>query len=506
VVAGYTACGVTWVDPAEVKRRGLSRYLGRALADVRAALAAEAEPLPAGVREHRVADLIRSSLFLSLQAGLQVHEQLQRAESIGGPRSTNPAWLPRALVMTSLASDLYLSYKALRQRAREYPELVRPRDWELQHERSATRIHDAAVSLSGTLIKAGQLASVRGDLLPAAYIRHLARLQDRVPPRPWRVMEAAIAHELGGPLSGVFERVEHQPLAAGSLGQVHRARLRSGRMVAVKIRYPDIQALVRADLAALEVIVAALAQLEPDLSLRPLLDHLEATLPIELDLDHEATAMARLRHALQGRDDVLIPEVVAELSTRRLIVMELAEGIKITDRTGLERAGIDPRGVARLLNDVYAQQLLELGILHADPHPGNLLVQPGPRLVLLDHGLTLAVSPELVTAMSQIVRAAVGGDVVGLIDGLRRAGFPIGPEPDLGTLLELAGVLLGNQAASDAASLGRRLKAAAGEVPVELLMVGRALTMLSGITRELDPELDVLQVARAHATVGDPGP
>jgi predicted unusual protein kinase regulating ubiquinone biosynthesis (AarF/ABC1/UbiB family) len=479
---------------SELTRRGISRYVQRALADIDATLGHEAEPLPNELRRKRVGDLVRSSLFLSLQAGLQIRERLTR-----GQARTPSGWLPRALVMTSVAGDLYLGYRALRARSRTAPHLVRPRDWELQHERGATRILDAAESLGGTLIKACQVASVRGDLLPAAYVRRLASLQDRVPPQPWHIIESAIASEIGWPLSRHFDRIEHRPLAAGSLGQVHRAWLRDGRAVAVKIRYPDIQQLIDADLASLEAIVVALAQLEPDLRLRPVLDHLKATLPVELDLGHEAIAMTRLRDALQDRTDVLIPRVVRGLSTRRMIVMDLVDGIKITDRAGLEDAGIDPSAVARLVNDVYAQQLFELGILHADPHPGNVLVQPGPRLVLLDHGLTIQLSPSLVSALCQIVRSIVGGDFDGLAAGLRQAGFPVGPEADLGTLLELAGVLFGTQSAGDGADIGRRLGQAVGELPVELLTVGRAFSLLSGITRTLDSELDVLDIAYAHA-------
>src|SRR5947208_3049019 len=194
-------------------------------------------------------------------------------------------------------------------------------------------------------------------------------------------------------------------VAAAWIAQVHRARLHDGREVAVKVQYPDIENLVATDLAVLEQIVKAIARLAPAIQLQPIVDYLQETLPLELDFRHEAESMTALRTALAHRSDALVPTVVPELSTERLLVMDYIEGIKITDREALEQAGISPHEVARLLNELYAEQMLHLGILHADPHPGNLRVQPGPRLVLLDHGLPVPLAPSLVEALRKMVQA-----------------------------------------------------------------------------------------------------
>ena len=401
-------------------------------------------------------------------------------------------------MLVALATDLYVEYAVLRNRARRWPALVRPRDWELLHVRGAMRVLDTAKAMGGTLIKLGQLASVRGDLLPAAYVQTLSSLQDRVPPRPWPIVEQALAAQLGQPPEAVFARIETAPLAAASLAQVHRAWLRgSERSVALKLQYPDIRGLVEADLGALEGIVRALARLEPGLRLQPVLDHLRATLPLELDFAHEARAMTALRQALSHRLDTLIPQVIVPLSTDQLIVMDYVEGIKITDRVALERAGIEPRQVARLLNEVYAEQVLRLGRLHADPHPGNLFVQPGPRLVMLDHGLTVKLRPALVSALSAMVRAMRAGDFAGLAAAMAQVGFPV--EMDLPSLLEAAGILFGTGAAEAVPDIGRRLARMIGDVPPELITVSRALSLLAGITRTLDPELDVLEIVGRYA-------
>jgi predicted unusual protein kinase regulating ubiquinone biosynthesis (AarF/ABC1/UbiB family) len=494
---------VSWVDDDLVAQSDASRRVERILDDVIDALALEEQTPSTRTLLARAGDLARSSLFLWWEASLQAQELQARAQRHAGlTRAGAPRWLPRSLALVVLAADLYAGYSALRNRAKRSPQTIGPRDWDLQHQRGATRVLDTAISLGGTLIKAGQFASVRGDLLPAQYVTRLAALQDRVPPHSWTVIRRTLTAELGTSIDEVFEHVDHQPVGAASLAQVHAACLRgSGERVALKVQYPEIGGLVGTDLAAFNGILRVLCRLEPTLRLQPIVDHLRATLPLELDFEREACEMSELRRALSHRTDVVVPSIVPELCTPRLVTMEFVEGIKITDRTGLEQAGIDPRAVARLLNEVYAEQLLQLGRLHADPHPGNLLVQPGPRLVLLDHGLTLELSPTLVAAIGTMVRALVSGDFAALGDGLAQAGFPVTPSTDIVSLLQLAGVLLG-AAGTRPGDVGRKLGEAIGDVPLELITVGRALSLLTGITQALDPTLDVLEIVSRYAPVG----
>ena len=386
----------------------------------------------------RLGALARSNGFLWLEASLRGLEQYSRAVPITR-RAT------RASVLLTLAADLVSGYTLLDQRRRLSPTLVQPQDWEWQHERSALRLRDTAAALGGTLIKASQFASTRPDMLPAPYIRTLASLQDHVPAQPWSVMSRAIRRELGRRPGEIFQWIDPRPLASASIAQVHRATLHDGRQVAVKIQYPGIAPLMARDLIILRTIVAWIGRVAPSVQLRPILDHLEQTLPLELDFEREAQAMAALRAALKHRTDVLIPEVIPELSTRRLLTMEYVDGIKITDRSALVEAGIAPEAVARLLNDVYAEQLLRLGWLHADPHPGNLLVRPGPagpQLVVLDHGLTVALTPTLQAALREMVRALHAGDMTGLSEALRQAGLPLEGQVDIAALLQIVGVLL----------------------------------------------------------------
>lgn len=405
----------------------------------------------------------------------------------------------RALVLAAVAADVYTGYAALRRRAERRPRLVNELDWQAQHRRGAARALDTAISLGGVLIKAGQFASTRSDLLPTPYISALTTLQDRVPPHPWLAIEPIIAAQIGRPLPAVFASIEHRPVAAASLAQVHRARLLDGREVAIKVQYPEIASLVAADLGALAGIVETLARLEPEVRLQPIVDHLRATLPLELDFRREAQAMDRLRAAMAHRDDTVIPQVFHELSGKQVLVMEFVQGIKVTDRATLVAAGIDPERVAWILNDLYAEQILELGLLHADPHPGNLLAQPGPRVVLLDHGLTVELEPRLVLALARMVRALTTFDFSTLLTLMNEVGVRIDPNADITALLQLAGVLMGGEPANGAIDAGRRLGASIGAVPLDLVVVGRALGLLGGVTQELDPELDVLALVAAHA-------
>lgn len=459
----------------------------------------------------RFADLARSEAFLWTEAGLMAGERLGRGLALASP-GAGYAGLPRTLVIGAVAADLYLGYASLRRRDGSRPGLIE-KDYELQHRRGAARVLDAASELGGTLIKAAQFASSRPDLLPAPYIEKLSTLQDRVPPRPWPVIRRALERELGRDPKEVFRAIEPRPIAAASIAQVHRAYTRDGRAVALKVQYPGISQLVEADLGALETVFSGLTAFEPDVRLQPIADYLRWTLPMELDFVREAGAIRDLKETLGDRDDVVIPGVLEEFTTERLLVMDLMEGFKITDREALVSAGIDPGAVAELLNDVYADQLYNRRYLHADPHPGNLLVQPGadgPRLILLDHGLTLPLEPELVAPLGKMVRAISEGDLDAMAVALRETGLPIEEGADLDVLLGLVGVLLGGEehledgeeetaGGVDLGKLGRGFGSGIGDIPPKLLLVGRAIGLLDGITRQLDPDLDAMRIVARHA-------
>jgi ubiquinone biosynthesis protein len=437
----------------------------------------------------RVSDLTRSTSFLLVEAHFKTLEYFSRIIHMGQEGS-------RELAIGTLAVDLLSGYTFLNQRKR-WQYLVQPQDWNLMHLRGANRILDTSAALGGTLIKACQFASTRPDILPTAYVESLSKLQDRVPPHPLSEIAGVIRQELGREPNEIFEWIEKEPVAAASIAQVHRAQLYDGREVAVKVQYPGIVGIMDTDLTVLQRVVALVLRLYPTIRLQPILDYLKETLPLELDFRREAKAMAELRAALLHRTDVIIPESISELSTERMLVMEFINGVKITDRTALLDAGISPSAVVRLLNDVYAEQIFRLGMLHADPHPGNLLVQPGPKLVLLDHGLTVPLKSTLVNALGEMVRALLVADFDRLTKALAQAGMRLDKQVDISTLLQLVGVLLGEEGdktTMDTGEVGQQLGKSIGQIPVELILMGRALGLMDGIAKQLDPDINTLEI------------
>ncbi|GBD25492.1 putative protein kinase UbiB [bacterium HR30] len=386
-----------------------------------------------------------------------------------------------------------------------------------QHAASAQAIYRTAVRLEGLLIKACQFLGTRADLLPHEYIETLSQLHDRVPPRSFdSVLAPLVEKELGKPLREVFADWDPSPLASASLAQVHRARLRDGREVVIKVQYPEIAQLVEADLANLRFLFGVLARLERNLDLRIVLREIQRHVPLELDFQNEARNADRIRQNLSDRTDVLVPRVVWELTTRRVLVLEYLEGIKITHVQELDRAGIDRNAVARLLTDVFCQQILRDGFFHADPHPGNILVQPGPRIVLLDFGLAKALPSGFQIGLAQLAGAILTQNRVAAAEAFRTLGFRTkNDNPE--TLIALGDAFLGHVARSGKAYADRELvemirdnivqvlrENPLVDVPSDILLVLRVMGLLSGIGKQLHAHIDLLQVMLPHVVGTSP--
>jgi predicted unusual protein kinase regulating ubiquinone biosynthesis (AarF/ABC1/UbiB family) len=387
-----------------------------------------------------------------------------------------------------------------------------PRDmeerWREQHRRNAEDLYGAAVELQGLILKGAQLLGSRPDMLPPDSISVLSRLQDRVPARPYAVVRRAVERELRRPLTAVFRRFSKAPVASASLAQVHEAELLDGRRVAVKVQYPGIGALVRSDLGSLRFLLGALARVERDFDWQPLLDELGDAVPRELDFVREARSAERVARELAARKDLRIPGIVWEHTTRRVLVMEFMEGIRIGDRPALKAAGVDTGRLARSLLEIFCEQILEHGFFHADPHPGNLLVQgDGARLVLLDFGLSKELPREFRRGVVEFVAALLSGRTEGLGKALVRLGFETrhGRGESLQAIVELlrwAGEEVRSRGQLDPETVDRlRLEIPERirrdpiiRVPHHLILVGRTLGLLSGQVTALGARVDLLQV------------
>ena len=292
------------------------------------------------------------------------------------------------------------------------------------HYASAGRVYDSVVWLQGLMIKIGQTIGSNPVGFPIEYVEVLSRLQDAVPPHPWEEMRPAIERALRKPIDRVFALFDPEPVAAASLAQVYRARLRDGRDVAVKVLYPGIERLVRSDL----LVLKALMWLDGRVSsyqTETMYEELARNIPLEVDLVHEAHAMEAM--AAQMRDDprIVIPGVVWEHTSHRLLVMDWIEGVKITDRAGLLTAGNDPQTLSDLLLDCYCRQLLVHGFFHADPHPGNLVALPDDRIAILDFGLTKRLTPAFRRALAKLTRAMFTGDIPRTVEAFGELGYRV---------------------------------------------------------------------------------
>jgi predicted unusual protein kinase regulating ubiquinone biosynthesis (AarF/ABC1/UbiB family) len=410
-----------------------------------------------------------------------------------------------------LAVRVYVGYKSVQLWTRYVSNKNRTELYRRQDLRAARAMYATAIRLEGLLIKASQFIATRADVLPDEWVSTLAGLHDRVPPRPFEMIRGQIERELGRPLAETYVDFDPRPLASASLAQVHRARLKDGRDVAVKVQYPGIEGIVRADLRNLTFVLRWLAWLERDFDYRILMREALKYVPMELDFVHEAENASTMRRNFAADRAVMIPEVYREFTTRRVLTMEFAPGIKITDIEGLERAGIDKHAVAQKLVEVFCEQVLRDGFFHADPHPGNILVQPGPVLVLLDFGLAKDFPPAFRDGLVRLTFSILTNNREGVVSAFSDLGFRTrNGSPD--TLLALSDLFLGNTLKAKKAyadkelieqfseELPRAIKAnPVVEVPADVLLVSRMMGLLSGLGKSLDSQVDLFSTIMPYA-------
>ena len=266
------------------------------------------------------------------------------------------------------------------------------------HLKNALRIVESSRELRGAFLKLVQMLSMRNDIFPSEVVNILSVVQSSVPPMDYELIRAQIKNELGKYPEQLFKRFEREAFAAASLGQVHRAKLKSGGEVVVKVQYPGVDETVEQDLKNMKALLHVLTLITRDV-LRQKFDaseiyqEMEERLREELDYVHEANNLALFQRLFADDEDVIIPRVYADLSSRRVLTMELVDGYKFQDilAPGVEKELKD--WVAIKYFQITWQQIFEFGVLHTDPHPGNYLVTYHPKLAMLDFG-SVRVFPE----------------------------------------------------------------------------------------------------------------
>lgn len=382
-------------------------------------------------------------------------------------------------------------------------------------EELGSRIRCILEELGPTFIKLGQQLSTRPDLLPIPVWRSLQELQDRVPPLPWEPMAEAFRQALGRRPEDVFAEIDPVPLASASLGQVYRARLRrsdgagSGERVAVKIRRPGVVEEIETDLELLYwVAERAQAVLAPEfVDLGEVAREFERFIHAELDYEREARTMEFFRRRLSEAGELHIPRVHWELTRPGVLVMEYVEGVKVNDLEGLDRLGLDRRNIARQGARLVLSMIFDHGLVHGDPHPGNILVEPGGTIALLDFGLAGHLRPEVVRELSRILTGVIRRDPEQVIRAL--LGLGIAPaELDRKALADDLEEIISRHWGQELADisftmlLGETLEIAYRHhlrLPRELLLLIKALGALEGVGRQLDPEFNAFEMAAPFA-------
>jgi predicted unusual protein kinase regulating ubiquinone biosynthesis (AarF/ABC1/UbiB family) len=324
------------------------------------------------------------------------------------------------LVASILAGYKLLSLRRGRLSDEEYKEQL-----SAYHSRSADHIYDGVLRLQGLMIKIGQTIGSRPDTFPEEYVRVLSRLQDRVPPRSWREMRPHIERQLGAPVDEIFVEFDTKPVAAASLAQVYKARLKDGRQVAVKVVYPNIERLVETDLKLLKAVIWLESRFLYSFPLEPAFQELAENIPLEVDMLHEARNMETIAGLLACRPEIVIPGVIWEHTTDRVLTMDYIGGIKVTHLDQGLREGLDIKKLSRLVVEVYVEMMLKHGHFHADPHPGNLFALPGDRIAIVDFGLTKRLSPQFLTGFKEMIRCIFSHDDDGVVEAMKRTGFQL---------------------------------------------------------------------------------
>ena len=379
------------------------------------------------------------------------------------------------------------------------------------------RLEEKAESLAGeleamgpTFIKLGQLLSTRVDLLPPAYIRALSRLQDDVDPFPFEEAEQIISEELGVRLSKAFESFEREPVAAASLGQVHRATLRDGRPVAVKIQRPGIRERVREDLDALEALAGFLddhSDTAHRYRIAEVVNRFRKSLFRELDYRSEARNLETLGENLAELETIHVPQPVHTYSTARVLTMELVRGRKVTSLSPLALQELDRTRLADDLFRAYLKQILVDGFFHADPHPGNVFITEDGRIALLDLGMTATLAPAMRQQLLKLLMAVADAEADDAAEILIALSEPEEDADLTGFSSEVRELVMLSEgrSASDVAvgavvlELVRLAGAHGIAPPSELAMLGKTLLNLDEVGRTLDPDFEPNAAIRRHA-------
>ncbi len=389
--------------------------------------------------------------------------------------------------------------------------------------RNSRRIERTILALQGLFIKVGQLFSIMTNFLPEELRDGLKNLQDAVPARPYHQIEQRIREEFGKNPLEVFETFDETPIASASLGQVHEATTRDGQRVAVKVQHVGVGTMAKSDLKTIRRIVGIVQFFLKMRGLDNFYGEIRAMIEDELDFNHEAAHIETIAKNFADNDKVIFPRVVPELSTAKVLTMEYVDGIKITHRDALRAAGLDPSVIAKDLVTAYCQMIFVDGVYHADPHPGNILVQKDGGLVFLDFGAVGHLSDNMRRGVSSFLEAIIKADEAQLIKSLETMGFLRrgSDESEAATRVieyfhqrfqqeikledfSLSSIKIDPQKGFESLAdirkmdIGIREISSSFYVPREWVLLERAFLLLAGICTHLDPDMNPALTIRPY--------
>ncbi|XP_051115905.1 uncharacterized protein LOC127241058 [Andrographis paniculata] len=410
----------------------------------------------------------------------------------------------RSFQFWTRAADIYTGYKVFQVRVNfERDAGKREAMWEKQHELAAEKIYSMCSDLGGFFLKVAQIIG-KPDLAPAAWVRRLVTLCDQAPATPYHVIKVVLEKELGQSVDKLFERFDTNPLGSASIAQVHRARLRGDKHdVVVKIQHPGVQDLMMTDIHNLQAFALYMQKTDVKFDLYSVTKEMEKQIGYEFNFLREADAMEKIHRFLSEnnkKSPVLVPKVMRNMFTRRVLVMEYMDGIPIL-KLGDEIAkrGINPGGkvaaaakqnILKSLTLAYGQMILESGFFHADPHPGNILICKGSEVALLDYGQVKDLPENLRLGYANLVLAMADNDPIKASESYRELGIDtlISCKDEQKEMLKLAQTMFDTklppgvkmlQPFSEESSLE---KIAIKAFPEELFSVLRTVHLLRGLS------------------------
>ncbi len=384
-------------------------------------------------------------------------------------------------------------------------------EWEKLWGDIGKRFRETLVDLEGLLIKIGQFLSIRGDLLPKTFISQIEDLVDKVPPSKWNEIISILEKEWGSRIEKYFTSIHLEAVASASIGEVYQGVLHDGTKVAVKVQRPNIANIVKADFRSLAIIIWFADHFIPVpkgfINFKVLFQELKHVIQRELDYHKELETLLYFKNRFKEFEGVKIPEIYPELCTSRVLVMEWVEGRRVTDDRALNELQIKRVDTAKRLLQVFLPQWLEPGIFHADPHPGNVLIDENGNLILLDFGMVGEISKKDAANFQKLIEGIVVKDYVRVVNGLSELGFLL-PEADLKSMEKLLADMLSIDFTKikemDMFAVKKEMndiiQTLPIQVPTRFVFLGRSYVTIEGMLLSIAPDEELVDLFKPVLT------